>query len=1657
MDKSTCPRCGGQIIASGNGRFQCKHCRFILPEEITNEELTLLYGANQQLRIGNFDEAEALFRDLTERYPKSSEGHWGLVLARYGIKYEKDYDGSLVPSCYATQYESVFEDADYKKALTLANEDTAAEYRATAETIEKVRVEWLEKASKEIPYDIFLSYKDTEADGTSKTDDYNRVYELYNHLTGLGYRVFFARVSLRDKAGEKNYEPYIFNALNTAHAMIVYASKPEYVTATWVKNEWMRFYRRMRDGKKQPNSLVVAYAGFNAGLLPKPLDHIQNFDANALTFLTELDAYLERTVAQGRANSGTFERVSVRAKPAAAKRVEKTKLRKAGATASVKPSAPTRAAEVKTRTFGGSDAVLTADEEGLINIASTYLESGQFSKALNFIDQILTNNSNNGKALYLSLLAKEKCANSEQLAAKLSSLNDYASLVSVIDHGGKEVAAELLSACCSFVAESLKEGKDVHAALTLYRHIAAYSHGGVQALHYLIFLNAKKLYSGKAVPTKELDEACSVAFSFLLDDAGNCQEVLKELAGPCNDPAFRAMADARLKEYDAQFGQDAFSLKARLVYAHGKKNATEALASLSVEEIGECDGLIQSLGKEEAIVFLSDCAEAFAFLLKQLNQNASISLEEICVKANRWAQLILSYDYPGRDAFIAKLTNAVKDNCRKEVRPLFATVIQAVTTDAEKRAEEIARFASALRAKGFFADAVQEYDEAIAYAPGNSDLYFQRLLASCQCENEGDLTKKNLIGLLDVKGIAEPYLATAKDDAELQAMLEKLMVPCLTFAADASLPVLTVGEALLRYYPESAVSLVASHARQLGDCARAKAKKETRPVPRTDAFMVGERLYKIAIGINKKDHAAHWGLLLCALRCADNEELINSPTPIGERKEFSDAIVAAGNNKEAVAAYVQIDGAQQKQLQRKANSKKRKKRTAIIISSLTAAVMAAVAVVLSVNVWIVPNSQRDEAIAMANVGDYDKALTTFKALNPSTHPEAPKLISAAMAGKALKANNFAKAVEYIESAGGTCDVQYDGNGGNVIQPNKAKKLKASKELPTATKNGYSFLEWKIMDYSYKLTVDNVYVSAKVKAEYSLSRYEITYDLGGGTNAESNPRYYTVESPSFTLANPAKAGYDFKGWMNGEGKSVTTIANGSTGNLSLTAVWAPTLWNLSATSDDPARGTASIAEGQGYTGETIRVSVVPNEGYSFYGWYEGSTKVSESADYSFTMPARDLVLTAKYAISQYQITYDLAGGTNAQNNPTSYTVETPMITLSDPTKEGYDFKGWKKGDDTLVTSIPQGSTGDLALTAAWSPALYNLSVASDDPARGTVSIAEGQGYFGETVRVVASPEEGYFFTGWYEGSTKASGDAEYSFAMPARDLFLNAEFKSKAEEEEEKERRAKAYGTKPILSSDGKTVAYGLYPQKRVSDSSVVSALNSISEPESNGYYLYQDVYYAKTVAKPNKPDYVFDDGTTIVSGTTYWFECKPITWKVLSETDGTYYVLSDVSLDAHRYAASSNNYANSEIRAWLNGEFLGSAFALDDSAIQTTTVDNSAATTSSTSNPYVCENTQDKVFLPSYKDYINSSYGFSTSTGGSNTRYAKASDWARARGAYYYTSSDSYQYNSNYWTRSPYSDWSYYAWYVHFDGYLTSGPVGYTDIGVRPSLSIVIA
>ena len=271
----------------------------------------------------------------------------------------------------------------------------------------------------------------------------------------------------------------------------------------------------------------------------------------------------------------------------------------------------------------------------------------------------------------------------------------------------------------------------------------------------------------------------------------------------------------------------------------------------------------------------------------------------------------------------------------------------------------------------------------------------------------------------------------------------------------------------------------------------------------------------------------------------------------------------------------------------------------------------------------------------------------------------------------------------------------------------------------------------------------------------------------------------------------------------------------------------------------------------------------------------------------------------------------------------------------------------------------------------------------------------------------------------------------------------------------------------------KYVNWGSYPQTRVSDESIISELNKLTETNSRGYYSYNGEEYAKVTATPYATGdaYLYSDGTAVTSGTTEWFKVEPIKWKVgVTETDAVK-VISAVVLDISYYYENeesrtidgetiySNNYKYSTLREFLNNGFYNTAFTLmQQSAILTTEVDNGVDGTNYTlyhkETKYACENTFDKIYALSYREVSMSYFGDSTETA-ANERVLKVTDYAKAKGVYWGIESPTY--GGHWWLRSPNCLNERTASYVHASSGLDFDSVSNTQTGVAPAMRLSIA
>ena len=298
---------------------------------------------------------------------------------------------------------------------------------------------------------------------------------------------------------------------------------------------------------------------------------------------------------------------------------------------------------------------------------------------------------------------------------------------------------------------------------------------------------------------------------------------------------------------------------------------------------------------------------------------------------------------------------------------------------------------------------------------------------------------------------------------------------------------------------------------------------------------------------------------------------------------------------------------------------------------------------------------------------------------------------------------------------------------------------------------------------------------------------------------------------------------------------------------------------------------------------------------------------------------------------------------------------------------------------------------------------------------------------------------------------------------------------------------------------GDIVEFGSYPQSKVTDSSLVSALNKASKKwVSYGYYSgtgsydtmvqgdwmkYADFTYNGTkyravtfsqyrpysTCNPSSAAKTYQDDNGYTPNNIYYFKYEPLKWRVLDPSTG--FVLCESVIDAQAYSNTvygygtdpyghsadwndaahtcyANDYATSSIRAWLNDNFYNTAFSSSQKAsILTSELDNKAY-----DSKYDSKTTYDKVFLLSYSEMQNTAYGFPANRNPSPARQAKGTDYAKCQGLYVEPSSGcAFQRLRSASSLSEFTCGVAIEGYLILDDYWIVLDTGY---GVRPALKI---
>ena len=294
-----CKMCGGDIdFIPGATYGTCEYCgsTSTIPQAEDENKLNRYNRANHFRRQCEFDKAVAAYEKILEQDDTDAEAHWGAVISRFGIEYVEDpATHQRIPTCHRVQVASILADADYLAAVEDAPDaESRRIYQEEAARIAEIQKGILAISANEKPYDVFICYKETDANG-QRTHDSQWAQDIYYGLTEQGYKVFFSRITLEDKLGQQ-YEPYIFAALNSAKVMVVVGSRPEYFNAVWVKNEWSRYLSLMKHDHKR--LLIPCYRDMDPYDLPEELSMLQSQDMSKIGFMQDLLRGVQKVMQQ---------------------------------------------------------------------------------------------------------------------------------------------------------------------------------------------------------------------------------------------------------------------------------------------------------------------------------------------------------------------------------------------------------------------------------------------------------------------------------------------------------------------------------------------------------------------------------------------------------------------------------------------------------------------------------------------------------------------------------------------------------------------------------------------------------------------------------------------------------------------------------------------------------------------------------------------------------------------------------------------------------------------------------------------------------------------------------------------------------------------------------------------------------------------------------------------------------------------------------------------------------------------------------------------------------------------------------------------------------------------------------------------------------------
>ena len=277
-----------------------------------------------------------------------------------------------------------------------------------------------------------------------------------------------------------------------------------------------------------------------------------------------------------------------------------------------------------------------------------------------------------------------------------------------------------------------------------------------------------------------------------------------------------------------------------------------------------------------------------------------------------------------------------------------------------------------------------------------------------------------------------------------------------------------------------------------------------------------------------------------------------------------------------------------------------------------------------------------------------------------------------------------------------------GNGGTI----KGMVVVGSNStINTTNANGYTKFYNEVTNYG---TISGgVYyggIQNKSSGTVSGTYHTVTFDTNGGSSVPTQWLFNTNTAKALQPAAPTKEGYQaFDGWYNGDTKYDFTQP--VTQDIILTAKFSnPKTYNISYDLDG---GTATNPATYTVESDAITLNNPVKTGYTFTGW--SGTGLTGENNMTVTIAkgsTGDRTYTAHFSQNSYTVKFDTVGGSSISDKTGVTWTDTVLSGITAPTKDGWEFTGWKCGDMTVNANTKYSdlaandTAASITLVAQW---------------------------------------------------------------------------------------------------------------------------------------------------------------------------------------------------------------------------------------------------------------------------------------------------------------------------------------------------------------------